>query len=80
MSRGGDSILERAWSHWSRLGRPELIIAPIGDNSELPFRMHCWKYGTAAADTPVLHSRIFTENKKYRSQEFTTCKDEDDED
>ena len=51
-------------------GRPELIVAPMRDNSELPFRMLCWKYGTAAAYTPMLHSHIFTENKKYRSHNF----------
>lgn len=74
MSRGGDSSLERAWAHGSRLGWPELIVAPMGDNLELLCRMLCWKYGTTLAYTAMLHSRIFTENKKYRSQEFTTCK------
>lgn len=74
MSVGGDSRVERAWAYWSRLGRPKLIVAPMVDNSELPFRMLCRKYGAAAAYTPMLHSRIFTENEKYRSQEFTTCK------
>lgn len=70
----GQSHIERAWSHWSALGRPKLIVAPMVDNSELPFRMLCRKYGAEAAYTPMLHSRIFTENDKYRSQEFTTCK------
>lgn len=70
----GHSRVERAWAHWSALGRPKLIVAPMVDNSELPFRMLCRKYGAEAAYTPMLHSRIFTENEKYRSQEFTTCK------
>lgn len=46
------------------------------DNSELPFRMLCRKYGAEAAYTPMLHSRIFSENEKYRLQEFTTCKED----
>lgn len=46
------------------------------DNSELPFRMLCRKYGADAAYTPMLHSRIFTESEKYRDQEFTTCKED----
>ncbi|ONK79897.1 tRNA-dihydrouridine(16/17) synthase [NAD(P)(+)]-like [Asparagus officinalis] len=46
------------------------------DNSELPFRMLCRKYGAQAAYTPMLHSRIFSENDKYRSMEFTTCKED----
>ncbi|XVF17633.1 hypothetical protein REPUB_Repub10bG0140000 [Reevesia pubescens] len=72
----GESRVERAWAHWSKLGRPKLIVAPMVDNSELPFRMLCRKYGATAAYTPMLHSRIFTETEKYRNQEFTTCKED----
>ncbi|CAH9096272.1 unnamed protein product, partial [Cuscuta epithymum] len=38
--------------------------------------MLCRKYGAEAAYTPMLHSRICTENEKYRSVEFTTCKED----
>ncbi|KAB2036779.1 hypothetical protein ES319_D03G026000v1 [Gossypium barbadense] len=72
----GVSRFERAWAHWTKLGRPKLIVAPMVDNSELPFRMLCRKYGAEAAYTPMLHSRIFNENPKYRSEEFTTCKED----
>ncbi|EYU34559.1 hypothetical protein MIMGU_mgv1a0074382mg, partial [Erythranthe guttata] len=68
--------IERAWAHWNSLGRPKLIVAPMVDNSELPFRMLCRKYGAQAAYTPMLHSRIFGESEKYRSEEFTTCKED----
>ncbi|GFY93783.1 FMN-linked oxidoreductases superfamily protein [Actinidia rufa] len=71
---GGESRIERAWAHWKKLGQPKLIVAPMVDNSELPFRMLCRKYGAEAAYTPMLHSRIFTETEKYRTLEFTTCK------
>ncbi|XP_062234174.1 uncharacterized protein LOC133931339 [Phragmites australis] len=67
---------ERAWAHWRRLGSPRLMVAPMVDNSELPFRMLCRRYGADAAYTPMLHSRIFSENDKYRSMEFTTCKED----
>lgn len=70
----GASRIQRAWDHWTKLGRPKRIVAPMVDNSELPFRMLCRKYGAEAAYTPMLHSRIFTENDKYRNEEFTTCK------
>ena len=70
----GELRIERAWAHWKKLGEPKFIVAPMVDNSELPFRMLCRKYGAQAAYTPMLHSRIFSENEKYRSQEFTTCK------
>ncbi|KAK4584725.1 hypothetical protein RGQ29_022430 [Quercus rubra] len=72
----GESHIDRAWAHWLKLGRPKLIVAPMVDNSELPFRMLCRKYGAEAAYTPMLHSRIFTETEKYRDQEFTTCKED----
>ncbi|GJM97458.1 hypothetical protein PR202_ga14387 [Eleusine coracana subsp. coracana] len=68
--------VERAWAHWRRLGAPRLTVAPMVDNSELPFRMLCRRYGADAAYTPMLHSRIFSENEKYRSMEFTTCKED----
>lgn len=69
-----DTRVEQAWAHWKKLGRPKYIVAPMVDNSELPFRLLCQKYGAQAAYTPMLHSRIFSETEKYRNQEFTTCK------
>nr|GLL26441.1 tRNA-dihydrouridine(16/17) synthase [NAD(P)(+)]-like [Ipomoea trifida] len=72
----GEARIERAWAHWKKLGQPKCIVAPMVDNSELPFRMLCRKFGAQAAYTPMLHSRIFTENDKYRSLEFTTCKED----
>ncbi|KAL6512847.1 hypothetical protein OROHE_019637 [Orobanche hederae] len=72
----GEAHIERAWAHWYKLGRPKLIVAPMVDNSELPFRLLCRKYGAQAAYTPMLHARIFSETEKYRSQEFTTCKED----
>lgn len=72
----GESRIERAWSHWKRLGEPKLIVAPMVDNSELPFRLLCRKYGAEAAYTPMLHSRLFNEDEKYRSMEFSTCKED----
>ncbi|GFZ05423.1 FMN-linked oxidoreductases superfamily protein [Actinidia rufa] len=72
---GSESRIERAWVHWKKLGQPKLIVAPMVDNSELPFRMLCRKYGAEAAYTPMLHSRIFIETQKYRTLEFTTCKE-----
>ncbi|KAK4410040.1 tRNA-dihydrouridine(16/17) synthase [NAD(P)(+)]-like [Sesamum angolense] len=72
----GEARVERAWAYWNKLGRPRFIVAPMVDNSELPFRLLCRKYGAQAAYTPMLHSRIFSENEKYRSQEFTTCNED----
>ncbi|KAJ0239093.1 Uncharacterized protein HA466_0235990 [Hirschfeldia incana] len=70
-----ETRVEQAWAHWKKLGRPKYIVAPMVDNSELPFRLLCQKYGAQAAYTPMLHSRIFTETDN-RNKEFTTCKED----
>ncbi|KAK2410746.1 tRNA-dihydrouridine(16/17) synthase [NAD(P)] [Trifolium repens] len=58
---GEDSRVQRAWTHWNNLGRPKLIVAPMVDNSELPFRMLCRKYGDQAAYTPLVrcHGELY---------------------
>lgn len=61
-----------AWAHFRKLGSPRFHVAPMVDQSELPFRMLCRRYGAEAAYTPMLHARLFVEEPKYRS-EFTTC-------
>ncbi|KAG0631884.1 hypothetical protein M758_1G286700 [Ceratodon purpureus] len=63
----------KAWEHWNKLGAPKLMVAPMVDQSELPFRMLCRKYGATAAYSPMLHSRLFAQDVKYRTKEFSTC-------
>ena len=68
------SHIEAAWEHFRKLGSPRFHVAPMVDQSELPFRMLCRKYGADAAYTPMLHSRLFAEDPKYRLKEFSTCR------
>lgn len=68
-----DAHVARAWDYFRSLGSPAWHVAPMVDQSELPFRMLCRAHGATAAYTPMLHARLFLENKGYRSEHFTTC-------
>jgi len=51
----------------------EMVVAPMVDASELPFRMLCRKYGATLCYTPMLHSRLFAQIPEYRAKKFRTC-------
>lgn len=68
-----DLHAQQAWEFWRRLGSPRYHVAPMVDQSELAFRQLCFRYGATAAYTPMLHSRLFLEDQKYRAEHFTTC-------
>lgn len=56
-----------------KLGSPKFHVAPMVDASELTFRMLCRKHGAEAAYTPMIHSRLFVEDKNYRELNFKTA-------
>ena len=57
---------------YASLGSPKFVMAPMVDQSELPFRMMGRKYGTTLCYTPMLNSRIFALDLEYRKQNFST--------
>lgn len=61
-----------AWDAWDSLGNPKYVVAPMVDGSELAFRDLCRKYGAHLAYTPMLHSKMFTADRKFRAEYFTT--------
>lgn len=62
------------WKWWcEQLKAPKYAVAPMVDQSELPFRMLCRKYGATLAYTPMFHSLNFSNSQQYRDREFTTC-------
>lgn len=63
----------KAWEFFERIGRPKFFVAPMVDQSELPFRLLCRRNGAECAYTPMFHSRLFAEDKIYRSEVWSSC-------
>lgn len=62
------------WNYWKDvLGSPRLVLAPMVDHSELPWRMLSREYGCQLAYTPMFHAANFATSKKYRNKQFSTC-------
>lgn len=47
-----------------------LAVAPMVDQSDLPFRLLCRKYGANLAFTPMIHAKMFCEKPAYQSRFF----------
>lgn len=45
-----------------------LVLAPMVDQSDLPFRLLCRNYGTNLCFTPMIHAKMFQEKQGYRKK------------
>lgn len=63
----------RGFEFFRSIGSPKYVCAPMVDQSELAFRLLARRYGCTLAYTPMMHSRNFAEDAKYRKQNFSTC-------
>ena len=61
------------FNFYHAIGSPTYVCAPMVDQSELPFRMLVRNHGTQLCYTPMLHSRLFVEQKGYKEMMFSTC-------
>lgn len=57
-----------AW--WRSLGSPRYVLAPMVDQSELPFRLLCRRYGAELGYTPMLHAAHFAKSAAHRERNF----------
>lgn len=52
--------------------RAALVVAPMVDQSDLPFRLLCRKHGANLAFTPMIHARLFCEMPSYEEKFWKT--------
>lgn len=53
-----------------------LALAPMVDQSELPFRLLCKKYGATVTWTPMMHAALFVKDATYRKENLSTSPDD----
>lgn len=56
--------------------RPLRILAPMVDQSELPFRMLTRRFGADLCYTPMIHARMTLESVGYLDKNFSTSPDD----
>ena len=66
----------RGFEFFRAIGSPRLIVAPMVDNSDLPFRLLCRRYGAQLCYTPMISSEIFNKHVNLRDKAFQECNED----
>lgn len=67
------SVSSPAYVWWNALGRPQKIVAPMVDQSELAYRMLTRQYGADLVYTQMMNANVFAVDATYRAEMFQTC-------
>ncbi|KAF9199683.1 tRNA-dihydrouridine(16/17) synthase [NAD(P)(+)]-like protein [Haplosporangium sp. Z 27] len=63
------------WDFFKSIGSPKYIVAPMVDQSELPWRILSRRYNADLCYTPMFNARLFVRDARYREEQWTGLKD-----
>jgi tRNA-dihydrouridine synthase 1 len=67
-----DTSVDR-YKFYKSIGCPKYLVAPMVDQSELPYRMLTRRHGAQLCYTPMFHAKMFATDAKYRKLHFKPC-------